>query len=231
MKWKINWCNRLLAINVRFYCPYKLLSFVSPFPTSLYISISSDRPLFIMKFIISLISLLFLFNSVYSSTALPVPFFSVSLLCTDFCVADGKGQALVQEACDNGDFDNFCDTGNCGCSFETRTVQISCLSNSCFLTKNLQVVSVSTKQLGSFVVVNYKITGTILDQSTLMKGNCEVSITGKVVHKIPPFSEGKVKHIRGAVVKDVEGIANGAQLICETSLKLIVENAVKNALM
>lgn len=150
-----------------------------------------------------------------------------SLFCQEKCVADGKGQAMLQEKCDQGGFDNFCEPDTCVCELRNRQVRIECERDTCFDAKSVRLSRVGVLRKRG-VTLLYGVEATVFDKLLHKPGTCDAILSGSFKlsrqgAEIPQISDPAIER---AVIKAVSEVRNSGAVICELSLQYIVQTAV-----
>lgn len=185
--------------------------------------------------------LLFLHVPHATSTSLPAATIrmrrsslNTTLSCKESCVADGLGNSLVQQSCDDGDFDNLCNPSRCICPTTTRKVTISCASKTCLSNFKRKRANVKFSSVNpDFVwILTYTIRGTIFDKGTKKAGSCKVLVKGSYRPRTKDLvvTRKKAKAVIDAVLEAIFAVGQGKKAACVGLIKKAVQKATDDTL-
>lgn len=145
------------------------------------------------------------------------------------CVADGKGQEQVQQMCDQGVFDDLCEAGDCSCPTSTGRVRIMCEEDACVDAKSLSIGTVEVSR-DQDVILKYELEGAVLDKALLAPSRCVALMDGWFNLSRPsiPVPPALDRAIVQAVRKAVASVRGEVAVVCELTMKLIVEKAASD---
>lgn len=159
---------------------------------------------------------------------------STELTCGG-CIADGQGQVLLQEDCDNGVYDNFCKTGDCFCPITgERRAMISCVSDACLDANTLRVTDFSLEFLvrPPRQVLRFEVQAKAYDQDSQSAGDCDATTKVQatlfiLVNKALTKDSNRVEAaIKEAAMKATES----SGFVCEATLRQIASQILINGL-
>lgn len=149
---------------------------------------------------------------------------STTLICQR-CVADGIGQAILQEECDNGAFDKFCDAGECFCPTTTRRANIKCESGACLDLASLRVTTVLFDQttVPNVKVLKFQVQALVYDQEQQSAGDCDaITVVKATVRKVGAVAQETSKaQLTSLVEKAMSESSPSGGFICEDDLRRI----------
>lgn len=159
---------------------------------------------------------------------------NTTLSCRESCVADGLGMSLVQQQCDDGEYDNFCQTGMCGCPTSTRKVQISCSKEACLSNRKRKRATVSFSNVNEdFVyILSYVVKGTVYDKTTKKPGTCKIVVEGEYRPKTTGvvISKKKAQGVVDAALEAIFKVGARKKAACVAPIKKAVERATDDVL-
>lgn len=178
-----------------------------------------------------------LFGALVMCAVAQPPFSNINTeLTCEGCVADGFGQQVIQDQCDNGDFDAFCNAGDCSCPFTIRRAIIMCESDACLDVKTLQTTNVTFTQFfnrsGPYHSLRYDIRAKIFDKENETPGDCDAVLKGETFPNAdeesitPDVERAVVKAVKSAIEKAKDGVDR----LCDERIRSVTTKALLSAL-
>lgn len=151
---------------------------------------------------------------------------SSTVLTCEPCIADGKGQAILQERCDNGAYDNFCKAGDCFCPFtDDRRAMISCESDACLDANTLRVTNFSFQFLTRppRQVVKFEVQAKAYDKVLQSAGDCDATtkVQGTMFIYVRSSLRADSKSVEAALKEAAGKASKGNGFVCEATLREI----------
>lgn len=159
---------------------------------------------------------------------------NTTLSCRESCVADGLGMSLVQQMCDDGEYNNLCETGKCGCPTSTRKVQISCTSQACLSNwkRKRANVGFSNVNEGRVYILTYVVQGTVYDKKTKKAGSCTIEVEGEYRPRTTGIviTKMKAQEVVDAALEAIFKVGAGKKASCVSRIKRAVQSATNDVL-
>lgn len=160
---------------------------------------------------------------------------SNTVLTCEPCVADGIGQAILQERCDDGAYDNFCKAGDCFCPItDDRRAMISCESDACLDANTLRVTDFS---LQFFTrpprqVLKFEVQAKAYDQVLQSAGDCDATtkVQGTIFIFVKNGLRAESKSVKTALKEAAEKARKGNGFVCEATLREIASQILTGSI-